>query len=101
MRHTLPGRKLVEDRTSGNPDKLLPFFRLLLDRIAPAFVTSEVEVPVLHEFGSVQVITFRDDGMWMSARRDRDFTLFTCNDEVAKVSSVCTIKIVFQPLIRG
>ena len=102
MRHTPPGRKLVEDRASWNSDKFPPNFRLLLNRIVPGFVASEIVVPILYGFGFVEFIVLGDGcarTFGAGVRWNRDFAFFTCGDEVTKVSSVCTVELIFQSLI--
>jgi hypothetical protein len=100
MRYTLPGRKLMEDRTSGNPDKFLSIFGLILDRIVRGFVTGEVVVPFLHGHGFLKLIIVGGDEVCTLARWNRNFAFFACDDEMTKVSSVCTVELVFQSLVR-
>jgi hypothetical protein len=93
----------MEDRTSGNPNELPPIFGLLLDRSTRTLVTSEVVVPILYGLRFVKLLTLGDFVRRFGAggRWNRDYALFTCDDEVTKVSSVCTVEPVFQSLIKG
>lgn len=58
VRHTLPRRELMEDRTGGNPDKLFPIFGLLLEGVANSLVASEVVVPFLYGHRFFKFIIF-------------------------------------------
>ena len=99
MRYTLPGRKLVEDRAGGNPGKLLPIFGLVTGRLVCEFVMREVVVPLLNGHRFVELITV-NEVVSRSIRWNRNFAFFACDDEVTKVSSVCTVETVFQSLTK-
>jgi len=103
MWHTPPSRKLMEDRTSWNPDELPLIFRALQDRDVLIFIMSKVVVSFLHGFGVIGFIILRGDGVWAfgaGGSWDRDLAFFTRGDEMAKVSSVCTVEPVFQSLTK-
>jgi len=100
MRYALPGSKLMEDRTSGNPDKFPSIFGLLLDRIAHGFVAGEVVVPFLRGHGFLKLVIVVGDAECTFAGWKRDLAFFACDDEVTKISSVCTVETVFQSLVR-
>ena len=100
MRYALPGRKLMKDCTSGNPDKLPPLFGLLVDRIARGLVTGQVVVPFLYGLGFGKLIVVGGDAVYAVVRWNRDFAFFTCDDEVTEVPPVCTVETVLQSLIK-
>ena len=98
MRHAPPGRKLMEDCTSGDPDKLPPVFGFLLRGIIRNFIMSVVVVSFLYGHGFFEFVMFGGNFVPIFAR-NRDFAFFTCDDETAKVSSVRTVETVFQSLM--
>ena len=101
--HTPPCCKLMEDRTSWNPDKFSPVVGLFLDRTTCGFVTSEVVVPILYRLGFVQLVVHGGDGfraLGAGVHWNCDFAFFTCNNEVTKVSPICTVESVFQLLVK-
>jgi len=103
MGHTPPGRKLMEDCTSWNPDEFLPIFGALYNRIVRSFVMGKIVVPLFHGVGVVGFVILRCDGVWAFGpvtSWNSDFAFFTRGDEVTKVSPVCTIEPVFQSLVK-
>lgn len=76
----------MEDRTGGNPDKL-PLILLL---VVGSPVTCVVVVLFLNSHRIINLL-----GIGMPTFWNRDYALFTREDEVPKVSPVYTIEPVF------
>jgi hypothetical protein len=96
MGHTLPSRKLMENRTSWDPDKLPPILVLIWSRS----VACVVVVLFLNGHRICELFGIGGDGVGMSVRWNRDYTFFTCDDEVTKVSPVYAVESIFLPLIK-
>lgn len=96
MRHTLPSCKLMEDRTSGNPDKLSPVLILIVG----GSVTCVVVVLFLDGHRVLELIGIGSYGEWMAVRWNCDHAFLACDDEVTKVSPIYTVEAVFLSLIK-
>jgi len=99
MWDTPSGSEFVEDGTSLNPDKFLSIFGVFTDGIDRGPIASQVVIPFLYGHGFIEFVVVGGDTDWTLGHWNRDLTLFTRDDEVAEISSVCAVEMIFQSLI--
>jgi hypothetical protein len=99
MRHALPRRKLMKDRTSRNPDELPLILILLGGRIVCGPVPSVVVV-LLDRIAHGEFIGLGDKRR-RGASGKRHVAFLGRDDEVTEVSPVRAVETVFQSLKKG